>query len=66
LLEHRVPVEIKKLLLATGEHADIDGLCGVDTHSLKRGVMCDRRDDERTIIPIKKCGRAADIGVLRM
>jgi hypothetical protein len=31
LQEHRVPVEIKKLLLAAGERAHIDGLCGDDT-----------------------------------
>jgi len=35
LQEHRVPVEIKELLLAAGERAHIDGLCGVDTHPLK-------------------------------
>jgi hypothetical protein len=28
LQEHRVPVEIKELLLAAGERAHIDGLCG--------------------------------------
>ena len=35
LQEHGVPVEIKKLLLAAGERAHIDGLCGLDTHPLK-------------------------------
>ena len=35
LQEHRVPVEIKELLLAAGERAHIDGLCGLDTHPLK-------------------------------
>ena len=35
LQEHRVPVEIKELLLATRERAYIDGLCGVDTPPLK-------------------------------
>ena len=35
LQEHRVPVEIKELLLAAGERAHIDGLCGVNTHPLK-------------------------------
>ena len=35
LQEHRVSVEIKELLLAVGERAHIDGLCGLDPHPLK-------------------------------
>ena len=45
LQQHRVPVEIQELLLATGEHAHVYDLISVDTHSLKRGTMRDWRND---------------------
>ena len=41
LQQRRVPVEIQELLLDTGEHADVDGSCGIDTHPLKRWAMSD-------------------------
>ena len=40
LQKRGVPVEIKELLLTTGERAHIDGLGDVDTRALKRGTMC--------------------------
>jgi hypothetical protein len=49
LQQHRVPMEIQELLLDTGEHADVDGSCGIDTHPKKRGAMRDGRNDKRTV-----------------
>ena len=50
LQQHGVPVEIQELLLAAGEPAHVDDLCGVDAHSLKRGTMSDRGNDEPAVV----------------
>ena len=50
LKQYGVPVKVQELLLAAGEPAHIDGLCGVDAHSLKGGTMRNRRDDEPAVV----------------
>src|SRR5713226_2508016 len=39
-------MEIEKLLLTARERANIDGLGRIDPHSLKRGVMRNRRNNQ--------------------
>jgi hypothetical protein len=39
-------MKIKELLLAVGEHSDVNRPCGVDTYSLERRTMRDRGDDD--------------------
>jgi hypothetical protein len=44
-----LPVEVKELLLATGEYTDVDCARRIDTHSLKR-PMCDWRNDKSAVV----------------
>jgi hypothetical protein len=39
-------VKLEELLLTAGEPTHVNNLHSVDTHSLKRRTMSDRRDDE--------------------
>ena len=43
-------MEIKELLLTTGEPPDIHGACGVDAHSFEGGAMGDGRNYEPTVV----------------
>ncbi len=50
LKQHCVPMKIEELPLPAGEPSDINGLCGVDAHSLERGTVSNRRDYELAIV----------------
>jgi hypothetical protein len=47
LQEHGVPVEIKELLLTTGECAHVDHFCCLNTHPLKRRAIRHWRKKEK-------------------
>jgi hypothetical protein len=44
-------VKVQEVLLARSEPANIDNPFRVDAHSLERGMMSDRRDDESAVTP---------------
>jgi hypothetical protein len=50
LKQHGIPVKVKKLLLAAGEPSHIYNPCGVDAHSLERGTMSNRGDQELSTV----------------
>jgi hypothetical protein len=43
-------VKVEELLLAAGEPTHVNNLHSIDTHSLERRTVSDRRDDELSAV----------------
>ena len=50
LKQDRIPVKVEELLLAAGELTHVNNFHSVDTHSLERRTVSDRRDDELSAV----------------